>query len=373
MPPRAAYIHIPFCRRRCGYCNFTVVAGHRELQDRYLDALERELEWLGPPHETDTIYVGGGTPTELSGTCLERLCRLIRQRFPASSGYEWTMEANPAGLTRAVVQQLAAAGVNRISLGIQSFADAKLAALERDHRRPDILSAYRLCREHFASVALVLIFAAPGETLALWRDDLSAAVALAPDHLSVYGLTYEKGARFWGELRRGARGEVGEAEQAEMYELALDQLVESGWEHYEVANFARPGHRSRHNQVYWRGTEYFGVGAGAASYVAGRRQTNHRSTWTYIRRVRQGVSPVAESEALSAEERARERLVFGLRMLEGIDRAQFVRATGFDIDQLVGPSLARFVELGLLTDIAGRLRLTRRGLLVSDSLWPDFL
>ncbi len=373
MPPRAAYLHIPFCRHRCGYCNFTVVAGRGDLQQRYLDALQSELQTLDPPHEMDTIYLGGGTPTELAPPALDRLCQLVRRTFPTAAGYEWTVEANPSDLSFSTVQLLAAAGVNRVSLGVQSLTDRKLARLERDHRHGDVLKAYQLCRDHFACVALDLIFAAPGETLEQWNQDLAEAIQLAPDHLSVYGLTFEKGARFWNALRRGELTEVDESRQAQMYESAVDQLTESGWEHYEVSNFARPGQRSRHNQVYWRGQEYFGAGAGAAQYVAGRRQTNHRSTFTYMRRVLAGASPVAESESLSPQDRARERLVFGLRMLEGVDCRQFARQTGFEVEQLVGPALDRFVELGMLSHRQGRVQLTRRGLLVSDALWPEFL
>ena len=242
---------------------------------------------------------------------------------------------------------------------------AKLEVLERDHRLPEILAAYQLCRDHFASVSLDLMFAVPGESIDQWQADLNRAIELNPDHLSVYGLTFEKGARFWGDLARGELIDVGEEQQRQMYQLAIDELTRHGWEHYEVSNFARPGHRCRHNEVYWVGDEYFAAGPGAARYVNGQRQTNHRSTLTYIRRMLAGQSPVAESEseaeALSAEDRAREQLVFGLRMLEGVERERFATRTGFTVDQLVAEPLQRFVELGLLDDNGSRIRLTAPG------------
>lgn len=376
-PPRAVYLHVPFCRHRCGYCNFTVVASRNDLQADFLRALEKELQWLGEPQQVDTIYIGGGTPTELTAEHLQQLCQLIRHWFPVTRDYEWSIEANPFALTREKVGLLAAAGVNRISLGVQSFDAGKLKVLERDHRLPEILAAYQLCRDSFASVSLDLMFAVPGESSDQWQADLKQAIQLHPNHLSVYGLTFEKGARFWGELARGQLIDVGEEQQRQMYQLTIDQLTQHGWEHYEVSNFARPGHRCRHNEVYWVGDEYFAAGPGAARYVDGRRQTNHRSTLTYIRRMLAGQSPVAESESesetLSAEDRAREQLVFGLRMLEGVDRERFATRTGFTVEQLVAEPLMRFVELGLLDDNGSRIRLTRDGLLLSDAIWPEFL
>lgn len=373
MPPRAVYLHVPFCRRRCGYCNFTVWAGRAELQDAFLHALETELLLLKTPREVDTIYVGGGTPTELTPHRLVRLGQLVRQWFPPAAGHEWSVEANPCGLTSDKVPVLRASGVNRISLGVQSFDADKLALLQRDHRVPEIHAAYRLCRAHFDSVSLDLIFAVPGESLEVWRRDLAEAIALRPDHISVYGLTFEKGATFWSARQRGVLREVPEEVQRDMYQLAIDALSREGWEHYEVSNFARPGHRCRHNVVYWSGAEYYAAGPGAARYVDGCRETNHRSTTTYIRRVLAGQSAVAESETLAPEDRAREQLVFRLRMMEGIDRQEFVAATGFGVDQLVGEPLQRFADLGLFLDDGVRVRLTREGLLVSDAIWPEFL
>ncbi len=395
-PPRSAYVHVPFCARRCGYCNFTLVAGRGDLVERYLQAVERELRGVGdahqeghedahdeqmvgdahPTHEVDTLFFGGGTPTFLSPGQLRRLARLVLARHPLSGGsndYEWTVEANPNDVDKAMVDVLAELGVNRLSLGTQSFRPEKLRLLERDHTALDVERAVGLARGAGMAVALDLIFAAPGETLAQWAADLEAALTLEPDHVSAYGLTFERGTRFWGRLLRGDLMEVDDEMQRDMYLLAIDRLAAAGLAQYEISNFTRPGCRSRHNEAYWLGAEYFAYGPGAARYVDGVRETNHRSTSTYLRRVLAGESPVAEREQLDPERRARELLIFGLRRTDGVDRNAFAERTGFAIDALVGEPLGRFVELGLVTDADGRIQLTREGLLVSDAMWPEML
>jgi oxygen-independent coproporphyrinogen-3 oxidase len=372
-PARAAYIHVPFCRRRCGYCNFTVVAARDELIPAYLQALEIELSSLEYPREVDSLFVGGGTPTQLAPPQLRQLGALIRRWFPPALHCEFTVEANPSDVTPEKLDALTDVGITRISLGVQSFDNAKLAVLHRDHRREQALSAIQDCRQAFASVAVDLIFSAPGETLNGWHEDLDAVIAAPVDHVSTYGLTYEKGAAFWAQRQRGELRAADEEQERAMFEAAIDRLTAAGLEHYEVSNFARSGHRCRQNETYWRGDEYFAAGPGAARYVDGWRETNHRSTSTWLKRVLSGRSPVAERERLAPAAAARERLVFQLRMLQGVDRREFEQQTGYTVDQLVGDLLPGLVRLGLLEDHAGRLRLSREGLMISDSLWPEFL
>jgi oxygen-independent coproporphyrinogen-3 oxidase len=373
MTARSAYIHVPFCRHHCGYCNFTLVAGRDDLIAVYLEALATELSWQQEPHEVDTLFFGGGTPTHLSPAELEQLLDLAKRWFPLAPNYELSVEANPIDLDEARCDVLRHAGATRISLGVQSFHDEKLQVLERDHRQSEILSAYDNARKLAKSVSLDLIFAAPGETLEQWRQDIEAALALQPDHISTYGLTFERGTSFWARLNRGELGRSEEDTECQMYELAIDLLTAAGYEHYEVSNFARPGHRCRHNEAYWTGRPYFAAGPGAARYIAGRREMNHRSTTTYIQRILSGQSPVAESEQLSPEAHARERLVFALRRLEGISPAEFEHETGYSVKQLVTVPLRKFIAQGLFAQTNDNLRLTRRGLLISDALWPAFL
>jgi len=371
--PRSAYVHLPFCRHRCGYCNFTVIAGRDDLVASYLEALEREFSQLGFPHPLDTLYIGGGTPTHLSSQSWKHLLKDVLHWYVLQADYEWTIEANPIDIQPELVDLLADHGVTRISLGAQSFHNGKLKFLERDHDAKTIRYAVDLCRSRFQSISLDLMFAVGKETLADWQKDLQLAVELEPDHLSTYGLTYEKGTTFWNRKNRGDLVSLDEQLERDMYESALDQLTTAGFQHYEVSSFARPNHRCRHNIVYWQGGEYLAAGAGAARFIAGCREINHRSTTTYLKRVLAGQSPVAEREQLSNEQMARDRLIFGLRMLEGINCKEFVKQTGFTLEELAGRAIERFISKGLLTRDPTQLRVTREGLMMSDSMWPDLL
>lgn len=371
--PRAAYIHVPFCAHRCGYCNFTLVAGRDELIGPYLSALATELSWLETPRPVDTLFIGGGTPTHLAPRELDRLLALATRWFPLAAGYEFSIEANPVDVDCERTQVLAAHGVNRVSLGAQSFRAEKLRLLERDHSADTVRAAYELLRPAVKGISLDLIFGAPGETLSQWRADIDAALQLAPDHLSTYGLTFELGTAFYGRRARGSLHQLDDDAERLMYEHAIGALVEAGFEHYEVSNFARQGHRCRHNEVYWNAEAYFAAGPGAARYVNGARETNHRSTLAYMRRVQAGKSPVAERESLDQDDRAREALVLGLRRIRGVHLDEFRARFGIPVYALGGAAMEKHLSLRLLRVADGRLQLTRSGLLISDSMWVEYL
>ncbi len=371
--PRAAYIHVPFCAHRCGYCNFTLVAGRDELIEPYLAALATELSWLENPRPVDTLFIGGGTPTHLPPQELDRLLALATRWFPLAAGYELSIEANPIDVDRERVSVLAAHGVNRVSLGAQSFRSEKLRLLERDHSAEIIRAAVELLRPAVSNISLDLIFGAPGETLSQWRDDIDAALRLAPDHLSTYGLTFELGTTFYGRRSRADLHQLDEDSERTMYEHAINALADAGFEHYEVSNFARPGHRCRHNEVYWNADSYFAAGPGAARYVNGVRETNHRSTLAYLKRIHDGESPVSERESLGLEDRAREALVLGLRRLRGVHVGEFSARFGMSVYQLGGAALERHLEHGLLRIADERLQLNQAGLMVSDAMWSEYL
>lgn len=373
MTPRSAYLHVPFCTHRCGYCNFTVVAGRDDLIGAYLEAIEKELALLETPRPVDTLFLGGGTPTHLPPDQLAKLLDLAVSWFPLASDAELSVEANPIDITPEKVNVLAAAGVNRVSLGVQSFHDAKLKLLERDHRRTEIEAAAKRILPKIPNLAIDLIFAAPGETLEQWHEDVRSAVELGAQHVSTYGLTFEKGTSFWTRREKSQLTEADEELQREMYLAAIDQLTSAGLEHYEVSNFARASFRSRHNQQYWLGRRYFAAGPGASRHIDLRRETNHRSTTTYIKRLFEGRSPVAESEELTPEMKARELLVFGLRMLSGIHLPTFQQDTGTTPWELAGPKIDHFLDLQLLEQHGEHLRLTREGLLVGDAICVELL
>ena len=371
--PRAAYVHLPFCRQRCGYCNFTLIANRDDLIEQYLIALDTELRSFDHCRPVDTLFIGGGTPTYPAPDKLEHLLDLVNVWFSLNSGAEYSVEANPCDITESKVAILSAAGVTRVSLGAQSFNQKKLRALDRSHTEEDIVNAVNLLRKYRLHVSIDLIFGVPNETFEVWEADLEKAIQLAPDHLSTYGLTYEKGAFFYSQMLRGKLTPIGEDLELRMYQHSIETLKEFGFDHYEVSNFSRPGHRCRHNEGYWKLQGHFAVGAGASRFVCGTRETNHRSTTTYMKRLLAGESPVAFREHLSAEATARETVVFGLRQIDGIAISDFYESTGFDIFKLLKKPLDRFIDQGFLSLENNRLRLTQKGLYVSDSLWPDFL
>jgi len=373
MAPLSAYLHVPFCTHRCGYCNFTLVSGRPDLVGPFLAAIERELSQLGMPRPVQTLFFGGGTPTYLNAADLARFLAIVRHWHPLEQGGEWSVEANPLDVTPTLVAQLAAAGVTRISLGAQSFSPRKLKLLERDHGAEVITAAVAAIRAAGLQVALDLIFGVPDETLDEWQTDLDAALALQPDHVSTYGLTWEHGTSYWTRRERGELTPVDEETERAMYLAAITTLKGAGFEHYEVSNFARPGFRCRHNEAYWLGEEYFAAGPGAARYIDGERSVNHRSTTTWLRRIEQGESPIAERETLSPDDRARELLVFGLRRLEGVSASWFKEKSGRELSDLLRERGQRLLEHRLLVWDDERLRLTPEGLLIADAICEELL
>jgi len=370
--PTAAYVHVPFCAFHCGYCDFAIAVGKDDRQDDYLHALEAELNRLGSPQRVQTLSIGGGTPTHLSASWLERLLQLLRHWFVLEPGGEFSIEANPANLDDDKIQVLADHGVGRVSLGGQSFDRNVLRVLDRDHAPEDVPRAIERVRRRISIISLDLIFGAPGQTLDQWRDDLRQALALEPQHLSTYGLTYETGTPLWKRTERGEVLPIGEDEELGMYETAMDVLGAAGFEHYEISNFARPGHRSRHNSVYWANHAHFGIGMGAAKYAEGTRSLNVRSLEGYIKRSVAGKPTEFQSETLGARERALETIGQNLRRAEGVVRKAFRVQTGFEFETLAGDVLANHVEWGTLNADEEGVRLTRRGKCVADAVIQDF-
>jgi len=387
--PRAAYIHVPFCAHHCGYCDFAVVAGHDEFTTPYIDALIREIATLGKPHPVETIFIGGGTPTYLPPAELRRMLAAIREWLPRKSGSreesrppdsrlptpdsrsEWSIESTPDSLDVERVQILAEAGVTRVSIGVQSFQPASLKALDRRHRAEEIVPAIERVRKRIPSMSLDLIFGVPGQSMDDWRSDLQQAVAIGPDHLSCYGLTFEKGTPMWKDRRAGLVMAVEEESEREMFLFAHDELPKHGYEHYEISNYARPGHRSKHNETYWANHAYLGFGLGAARYVNGRRELNTRSIAEYIARIEAGRSPTMQSEVLDDRERAKETLTTQFRRRDGVNRQAFAEQTGIELNDIAGQCIRRLTELALLIDDGQSVSLSRDGLCVADSILTE--
>ncbi len=371
--PRSVYVHVPFCRHRCGYCDFTLVAGRDDLIEAYLAALERELQSVEQPIAIDTMFFGGGTPTHLSSSQLERLFAMLSICFRPTSGCEISVEANPADITAERVAALADAGVNRISLGVQSFDSEILRTLERDHDAAIVGLAVERLRSRIPNVSLDLIFGVPGQTRSLWKETLQQAVRLQPMHVSTYGLTIEKGTAFWTRRRKGELVPLPEETERSMYAAAMDDLSTAGFMHYEISNFSKPGYACRHNEVYWTGRPYLAFGPGAARFINGCRETNHRSVTTWMKRVQAGQSPIMTTEQLDPEDAARERLVIGMRRRVGVNLADFTQQTGYTVEHLAGETIAKHIAHGWLERTPTHLRLTREGLFVADSVIVDLL
>jgi oxygen-independent coproporphyrinogen-3 oxidase len=372
--PRAAYVHIPFCAHKCGYCDFASLAGSDHLADQYLDALELEMSRMGEPQAVDTVFVGGGTPTRLDARQLERMLAMVRRWFPLTPGGEWTVEANPGTLDETKVDVLARGGVNRVSLGAQSFQPALLKALERNHTPEEVPRALDLIRPRFPYWSFDLIFGVPGSNPSMWADDVETALALEPSHLSCYGLVFEKGTALWKQERAGLVSPVDEEFEREMYEHTIDRLAAEGLVMYEISNFARPGQESKHNLVYWTNDAYFGVGLGAARYLRGVRSSNTRDLPTYLKKLNEGREATGPTETLDAEARARETAVLMLRRtVIGLDRDDFFKRTGFAFDAIAGDALVKHRRGGLLEDDEIRVRFTREGLFLADTVLSDLV
>lgn len=370
--PKAAYVHVPFCHSRCPYCNFTVVANRLDLVDRYVQAVTRELTAISRPHSMNTIFIGGGTPTLLPREAMAKLFDEIRLWLPLTEDGEWSIEANPQDIDRDLSLFLRDEGVNRVSLGGQSFDATKLKMLGRDHTGDQLARAIDIASEWFDEVSVDLIFGVPGEDMQVWKSDLHEATSRPVSHLSCYGLTYEKGAHYWSQLQKGQIVAVAEETELEMYLYAIEKLAQHGIHHYEVSNFAKPGSECLHNQTYWQGDAWLGFGPGAAAYIDGVRSVNHRSTLKYLQRMETAQSPIAESQTLDWSTRTRERFIFGMRQLKGVDWNALASSGEPQAIEAIANQLPKHIALGFLEWHEGHIRLTPQGLPISDSLWVDY-
>jgi oxygen-independent coproporphyrinogen-3 oxidase len=354
------YIHVPFCTRRCSYCDFAIAVRRTVPVDEYLTALAAELGQAGSINadSLDTVYLGGGTPSRLGIAGISKLLDMVRERFSIAENAEVTIEANPEDISVAATAGWAAAGVNRLSIGIQSFDDNVLSWMHRVHTAEHGMQAVRDARAGgIENVSVDLIFALPESLDRSWRDDLEKALDLEPDHVSLYGLTIEPATPVARWQSRGAVLPADEERYASDFLLADGMATERGFVHYEVSNFARPGKQSRHNSAYWTGAPYIGVGPSAHSYDGSKRWWNVPAYAEWVRRIGVGESTVAEEERLTPDNRAAERVYLGLRTVEGF------AATGPDLEKAKGWSDSGWARVD--RDV---VRLTPEGWLRLDSL-----
>lgn len=396
--PKGLYLHIPFCRHKCLYCDFNTYAGLEGLIPEYLVALRREIAAWGAvakasDQPAETLFFGGGTPSLLPAGDLGGLVAACRAAFGLAEDAEVTTEANPASFRQVDLEALRATGINRISFGAQSFQPAILHFLERLHGPDEIGDSIRLARRAgFANLSLDLIYGLPYQSVDQWSDDLDRAIDLGTDHLSLYALTVEPKTPLYHQVQRGEVPEPDPDLAADMFELAAERLAVAGFDHYEISNWAKPGFAARHNLVYWRNEPYLGFGPGAHSCLGGWRFWNLNSPRAYVRILDQGgtappglppgprpafappeTRPLIAGEEISPGLAAAETMMLGLRLAEGIDRPAFRRRHGYDPADRWGAPIEELRGIGLLDVEPGRIRLTERARLLGNEVFCRFV
>ncbi|PID56480.1 coproporphyrinogen III oxidase [candidate division KSB3 bacterium] len=388
--PLGVYLHIPFCLSKCAYCDAVSYAGRMQLVPEYVRALHQEWLWYAESgiwraFRPSTFYIGGGTPSSILDALLALLERLSRL-LPLASFFERTIEINPGTVRLPQLQQLRTAGINRLSIGIQSFHDDELRLTGRMHSADDAQRCVREARQAgFDNISLDLISALPGSTFERWAENLRQAIALGPEHLSIYTLSLEEGTPFWRQYQDGMLLLPEEELQIRMYCHTIEQLTAAGYEQYEISNFARPGRRSQHNQIYWRNEDYLGIGAGAWSSLHGVRSGNYTDLDRYMagasRLESEQTSGVAaplpptveQYECLDHSRQIGESIMMNLRLIEGIDLQRFRQRFGVALEKRYARELEKLAPLGLLDMQDGFLRLSPRGLLLADEVCREFI
>jgi len=370
------YLHIPFCAAICNYCNFNRGLLDEGLKRQYVEALLQEIRRAAEPQTpADTIYFGGGTPSLLTAGEVQRIIATCRESFLLDAEVEVTLEANPETVNLDTLSAYRAAGVNRLSYGVQSFRDDELARLGRLHSAQTARDALALARTAgFDNVSLDLMMWLPEQSVEHWLGSVDALIAARPEHASLYLLELYPNAPLREEMARAGWSQAPDEDAASMYLEALDRLDRAGYEQYEISNVAQPGRRARHNIKYWQDGEWLGFGSGAHTTRAGVRWRNVPATMDYIRRITAGGPVVAERRVLDAGERVEEALFMGLRLTAGVDLPGIERRYGIDVWQRYGPELARFVGAGLVIHEPKRLlALTRPGMLLANEVMTVFI
>ena len=369
------YIHIPFCRSKCDYCDFYSLAGREDRMDDYQKALAIQITEGAPlarGYTVNSIYIGGGTPSWYGEKRLCELLRLLQKKFKIAKDVEVTVEANPDSVTEKALRALRRAGVDRLSLGMQSACDQELRDIHRPHTFQQVVEAVQAARKaKIRDLNLDLIYGLPGQTEDSWRGSVEQAIALAPEHLSCYGLTVEEGTPLAGRVARGEQLPDDDM-QATLYLWTVERLAQAGYAQYEISNFAKPGFQSRHNLKYWMGREYMGFGASAHSDFGGCRYAYIRDLEGFIRGVMDGDRLLAESEMIPPRERGSEYLMLRLRTTHGIEEWEYRREFYMNFDPIAA-KLAEYEQRGWAERVDRRWRLTPEGFLLSNRLIGELL
>lgn len=364
------YIHVPFCAGKCHYCGFYSTTYTLRQADEYIAALRIEAanyQHAFNGRTFDSVYIGGGTPTTLSSDQLEKLIAAIQKHFHLSQDAECTIEANPGTVSDSQLTLLREAGVNRLSLGVQSFNDDVLKVLGRVHSATEAADAFNLARNAgFANIGMDLIYGVPGQTADDWNETLKRVMGLEPEHVSAYSLSVDENSRFRRETEAGRFALPGDEQAAALYELAVRNLGRAGYSRYEISNFSLPGFTCRHNMNYWERGEYLGLGPGAWSFISGKRYHAIADVREYSLRMKAGLSVVEDGEVANFRQAANETVMLGLRTVQGVDRVRYERVFGAGLVQLLEKNAAPLIQAGLIEESKGRIRLTERGFLLVD-------
>ncbi|MBC2283322.1 radical SAM family heme chaperone HemW [Listeria booriae] len=373
----AVYIHIPFCEHICYYCDFNKVFLEGQPVDEYVDLLIKEMEMVTGRHTmspVETVFVGGGTPTTLTEAQLAKLCSAISRLFPMTENAEFSFEANPGDLSISKLQVMKDYGVNRLSMGVQSFNNELLKKIGRIHTVDDVYQSVNNAKQvGFENVSIDLIFSLPGQTEADFEDTLTKALDLDLPHYSAYSLIIEPKTIFYNLMQKGKLILPGEDAEANMYEKLMSTMEKHGRKQYEISNFAKPGYESRHNIVYWSNEHYFGFGAGAHGYIGETRYANYGPLKKYMQPLQNGDLPIFQQKELSLKEKMEEEMFLGLRKVAGVDKAHFQAKFGQSLDATFANAIDKTIGKGWLESTPESVRLTRRGRFLGNNVFQEFL
>lgn len=376
--PKSLYVHVPFCEQICHYCDFNKFFLKNQPIDEYLALCAREMEKtvLAFPstEEISTIYIGGGTPTSLSTKQLQILIAEINKHFSITKNVEFTVEVNPGSADEEKMSMLHEMGVNRLSIGAQTFDEGLLKSINRDHEAKDVEKTVELARRAgIKNLSIDMMFGLPRQTLKQWKDSLNAACELPIQHISAYSLKVEEKTVFYQMLRKGKLPLLNQEEEAIMYEYLLEKLTENGFHHYEISNFAKQGHESIHNLTYWDNEEYYGIGAGAHSYTNGVRRINHGPLPKYMNALKNNDLPYLEEHVVTEKEKMEEQMFMGLRKREGVSVTTFKNRFGKDVHEVFPRVIEKLKNNHLLEEENDRVKLTDKGLLLGNEVFEKFL
>lgn len=372
------YLHLPFCISKCPYCDFNSYQLKEDNQiSSYISALYQEITTYSKKLKKSnlkTIYLGGGTPTILSGVQIYDILEFCKSKFTIDKDAEITIEANPGTLDGEKIKLLIESGINRLSLGAQSFNNLFLKKLGRIHNTQDIIDSYYLARkEGFNNINIDIMFALPDQTTEDLQVTLKKAISLKPDHLSLYNLTIKPGTEYFKKYKKGKLKLPTEDEEFDMYNWALKFLEESGFEHYEISNFARPYKRSMHNLIYWQNKPYLGIGAGAYSFIKGYRYMNYENPARYTKEMMSGKLPVDNGEKLSLRKRMIETIILGLRTKDGVGYKKFKTRFGVNLNDIFFKQVNKLVNLALLEKGDCKIKLTKKGIFLANIVFREFV